>query len=163
MNNELKIICKDKELMPIKKHTNDAGFDLISPYSVTLSNNNSVTKLDMQISIAIPKGNMGLIVPRSGLGTRGLKIANTVGVIDSDYRGNIILNLINTDRIRIKIERGDRIAQLIIVPITLCDLKLVDNLDKTVRGSGGFGSTGIKKSEIKGETVGKTVRKATRK
>ena len=93
----------------------------------------------------IPEGYMGLIFARSGLASkRGLAPANKVGVIDSDYRGECMVALHNhTDEERV-VEGGERIAQLVIVPYLACDFTVVDSLDETVRGEGGFGSTGKK-------------------
>ena len=97
------------------------------------------------IALEVPKGCAGLIYARSSLGTkRGLAPANKVGVIDSDYRGECMVALHNhTDEERV-VEGGERIAQLVIVPYLACDFTVVDTLDETVRGEGGFGSTGKK-------------------
>ncbi len=97
------------------------------------------------ISLEIPVGYAGLIYARSGLASkRGLAPANKVGVIDSDYRGEIIVALYNQSLIPQKIEPGERIAQLIITPYIQGLFKVVDELSDTTRGEGGFGSTGTK-------------------
>ena len=97
------------------------------------------------IAVAIPQGYMGLIFARSGLATKqGLAPANKVGVIDADYRGELIVFLHNhSDRPR-TIEDGERIAQMVITPCFTAQFQVVDELDETRRGEGGFGSTGRK-------------------
>lgn len=95
------------------------------------------------ISIAIPAGFEGQVRPRSGLAIRhGLGLLNSPGTIDSDYRGEIQVILINHGREPVTIERGERIAQLVIAPVADCELSPVDELDSTERGEGGFGSSG---------------------
>lgn len=96
------------------------------------------------LSMEIPQGYVGLIVPRSGLGTRGLILANTVGVIDSDYRGEIMLPLHNYNRTGqpIWVEEGTRAAQMMIVKVEQPEFVRVTSLSDTERGSGGFGHTG---------------------
>ena len=97
------------------------------------------------IAIAIPEGLVGLNFARSGLASkRGLAPANKVGVIDSDYRGEIMVALHNHGNDPQVIEHGDRVAQMVFVPYYMADFVLVDELDDTVRGAGGFGSTGTK-------------------
>lgn len=97
------------------------------------------------LSIAVPNGYAGLIFARSGLSTkRGLAPANKVGVIDADYRGPVMVALHNHGDIPQTVEPGDRIAQLVIVPVLAPEMELVEELDATERGTGGFGSTGRK-------------------
>lgn len=97
------------------------------------------------LSIAVPNGYAGLIFARSGLSTkRGLAPANKVGVIDADYRGPVMVALHNHGDIPQTVEPGDRIAQLVVVPILAPEMELVEELDATERGTGGFGSTGRK-------------------
>lgn len=101
-------------------------------------------KINTGIAIEMPKGYFGAIFARSGMATkRGLRPANCVGVIDSDYRGEIIVALHNDTNKRETIHNGDRIAQLVIIPYLPVALEEVDELSDTVRGEGGFGSTGI--------------------
>ena len=94
------------------------------------------------IAVSIPKGYVGLITPRSGLGTKGLVLGNLTGVIDSDYRGEIILQLWNRGDTTITINNLDRVAQMLIVPVAQPIIEMVDELDSTERGDKGFGSTG---------------------
>lgn len=96
------------------------------------------------IKIALPEGYEAQVRPRSGLALKhGISMVNTPGTIDSDYRGEIKVILINLGQDVVRFERGDRVAQLVIAPVTKADWNLVDNLDQTERGSGGFGSTGV--------------------
>ena len=99
------------------------------------------------IAIALPSaGYVALVFARSGLGIKhGIAPAYCVGVIDSDYRGEIKCALINLGDKDFTIEKGDRIAQLVFMPVAIASLKEVDTLDETERGAGGFGSTGVKK------------------
>ena len=104
----------------------------------------STVKISTGIKLAIPDGYCGLIMPRSGLASKkGLRPANTPGLIDSDYRGEIIVALHNDSPEVQRVVRGDRIAQLVIIPYMKIHFNPVDSLDETDRGEGGFGSTGI--------------------
>ena len=97
------------------------------------------------IAMAIPTGLVGLIYARSGLACKkGLAPANKVGVIDSDYRGEIMVALHNHSKEAIVVESGERVAQMVIAPYVFADYEEVASLDETVRGEGGFGSTGAK-------------------
>ena len=95
------------------------------------------------IAMEIPEGYCGLVFARSGLATkRGLAPANKVGVVDADYRGEIMISLHNHSDIPQIIEPGERVAQLVITPFLTADFRETDSLSDTVRGAGGFGSTG---------------------
>jgi dUTP pyrophosphatase len=95
------------------------------------------------LEMAIPEGYEGQVRPRSGLAFKhGLTVANAPGTIDCDYRGEVKVLLINLGRDPVTIARGERIAQLVIAPVTAADLVAVDSLDSTRRGAGGLGSTG---------------------
>lgn len=97
------------------------------------------------IAIAIPEGFVGLNFARSGMASkRGLAPANKVGVIDSDYRGEVMVALHNHGKVPQTVEHGDRVAQMVFVPYYTAEFLQVDELDSTVRGEGGFGSTGTK-------------------
>jgi dUTP pyrophosphatase len=105
-------------------------------------------KIHLGFATAIPEGFVGLLLPRSGIGCKGIGLRNTVGVIDSDYRGEWIANITideqdtnSKDQI-LKYSRGDRLLQCLIVPIKQVQLEIVDELQATQRGAGGFGSTG---------------------
>ena len=126
---------------PTKAHKSDAGWDLYSTESkIILSQGRSTIKTG--ILLAIPDGHVGLIWPRSGLAVKkGINIL--AGVIDSGYRGEIQVALLNTDtKDPVTIEIGDRIAQILIQPISLFDMVVVESLTDTDRGDGGFGSSG---------------------
>lgn len=121
-----------------------AGADLYAciPEPVMIAPGQTV-KIPTGIAIAIPQGYMGLVFARSSLGTkRGLAPANKVGVIDSDYRGEIFVFLLNHSGIPQEVAAGERIAQLAIVPVRRETFEEVDTLEETQRGQGGFGSTG---------------------
>ena len=96
--------------------------------------------VDTGVAVKIPEGYGGFVFNRSSQGKKGITIPHSVGVIDSDYRGNIKVILKNTGDDPYKIQRGDRVAQLVIMPVLLVDF--VDAWNDTVRGKGGFGSTG---------------------
>jgi dUTP pyrophosphatase len=97
------------------------------------------------ISLAIPEGLVGLVFGRSGMASkRNLAPANKVGVIDSDYRGELMVCLHNHGTVSQTVECGERIAQISFVPYYMAEFELCDELDETVRGEGGFGSTGQK-------------------
>lgn len=103
----------------------------------------ATVKIGTGIALEIPEGYFGAVFARSGMATnRGLRPANCVGVIDSDYRGEIIVALHNDSEKCETIHDGDRVAQLVIMPYLDVQLSVVDNLNNTERGSGGFGSTG---------------------
>ena len=121
-----------------------AGADLYSIEAVTVEPHKTVL-VHTGLALEIPEGYAGLIFARSGLACkRGLAPANKVGVIDADYRGEIMVALHNhTDRTQ-TVEGGERVAQLAIVPFLKAEFELCDELSDTVRGAGGFGSTGTK-------------------
>lgn len=99
--------------------------------------------IDTGIAVAIPHGYVGLVFPRSGWATKkGLTLANCVGVIDEDYRGTIGVALHNQSNTQQVVRHNDRVAQMAIIPFIKCEFDIVDELDDTERGEGGFGSTG---------------------
>ncbi len=102
---------------------------------------NEYRLVDTAVKIAIPEGFVGLVIERSSLHTLGLSLANSVGVIDSDYRGTIRLSVLNKNQHIIAIEPSTRLAQLLIVPVPRVTLNERLSLDDTCRGEGGFGST----------------------
>ena len=123
-----------------------AGADLYACLDGALTINPHETILvHTGVAMEIPTGFAGLIYARSGIASkRGLAPANKVGVVDSDYRGEIMVALHNHSAIPQTIENGERIAQLVIAPYVVADFVLSDELDDTERGAGGFGSTGKK-------------------
>jgi len=128
---------------PRYQHEGDAGFDLSSRLDFVLGPGERAT-IPTGIALAIPKGFAGFVLPRSGLASRhGIALVNSPGLIDSGYRGEIAVVIINTDKIEpFHIKRGDRIAQLVLQRIDEATVLQVDELDETSRGAGGFGSTG---------------------
>ena len=121
-----------------------AGADLYSAMQEDVIIAPETTKvIKTGIAIEIPEGLVGLIYARSGMACKkGLAPANKVGVIDSDYRGEIIVALYNHSDSSVTVASGDRIAQLVLTPYIKADFEEADELDDTVRGDGGFGSTG---------------------
>lgn len=96
------------------------------------------------LEMAIPPGYEGQVRPRSGLALKhGLTVANAPGTVDADYRGEVKVLLVNLGEEPVTVRRGDRIAQLVVAPIAVAELVAVEELDKTGRGTGGFGSTGV--------------------
>lgn len=130
---------KSGEFLPRRAHDSDAGADLMSAESVEIYPGDQ-KMVDTGVAVKIPKGYGGFVFNRSSQGKRGISIPHSVGVIDSDYRGNIKVILRNNSEDIYKIEVGDRIAQLVIMPVLL--VKFVDIWNDTERGTGGFGSTG---------------------
>ena len=144
------IILKLKKLddsvpTPAYAKPGDAGLDLYAAQDASIDPGCREI-ICTGIAIAIPEGYAGFVQPRSGLAAReGLTIVNTPGLIDSGYRGEIKVIALNTDlENTIQIERGERIAQLVIQEVPVVTIDVVDELDATERGEGGFGSTGKK-------------------
>lgn len=130
-------------VLPEYAYAGDAGLDLRSNEELTLKPLER-RLISTGLAIAIPEGYAGFVQPRSGLAFReGLSMANTPGLIDSHYRGELKVCAINLDaNTPIKIERGERIAQLVIQKVPVVKLVEVSELDETDRGQGGFGSSG---------------------
>lgn len=128
--------------VPVAARAGDAGFDLRSMVNVNLSL--GLRRLiPTGLAIAIPDGFAGFVLPRSGLSiTEGLGVVNSPGLVDSGYRGEIKVALINLGFEEIRIEAGDRIAQLVVLPVPSVEFQVVDALPESERGEGGFGSTG---------------------
>jgi dUTP pyrophosphatase len=129
--------------LPAQAHEGDAGLDLCSTIDVEVLPGERAM-VPTGLSVAIPDGHAGLVLPRSGLASRqGLTLANAPGLIDSGYRGEVTCALVNLDRDQaVKIRRGDRIAQLVVVALPQILPSWVDDLPPSSRGEGGFGSTG---------------------
>lgn len=149
--------CINKEVLKIKKLNElaklptygteySAGCDLYAAISEEVTLNPGEMKLiPTGLSMEIPTGLVGLIFARSSISIkRGLAPANKVGVIDSDYRGEIKVAIYNQSNEIQTIEESERIAQFILVPYVQAEFEIVDTLSETVRGNGGFGSTGTK-------------------
>lgn len=141
---EVKVKRLDKELpLPQQAHSGDAGYDLRSRIDITLKPFQRAL-IPTGIIIGLPPGWAGFVQPRSGLALKhGLSLVNTPGLIDSSYRGEIGVIMINLDpHNEFTIKRGDKIAQLVIKEVAEVSWEEVEEIDPTSRGPGGFGSTG---------------------
>jgi dUTP pyrophosphatase len=131
--------------IPEYAHPGDAGADLTAAESVVLAPGARAT-VATGVSIALPDGYVALVVPRSGLAAKhGITIVNSPGTVDAGYRGEIRVTMLNTDAEHpFAIEAGDRIAQLIVMPVSRARFVAVQKLPGSHRGDGGFGSTGLR-------------------
>ena len=129
--------------VPAYAHPGDAGADLLAARDVEIGPGERAL-VPTGVAIALPDGYVGLVHPRSGLAARlGVTVLNAPGTVDSGYRGEILVNLINHDRANVaKISRGDRIAQLVVQRVERARFAVVDELAESSRGAGGHGSTG---------------------
>jgi len=124
-------------------HVGDAGADLSASHAHTIAPGETVL-VGTGLSMAIPHGYAGFVLPRSGLAIeRGVTVANAPGLIDSGYRGELRVGLINHSDSAFVINAGDRIAQLVVMAVETPVFVEVEQLDETERGAGGFGSTGV--------------------
>ncbi|MGM0365374.1 MAG: dUTP diphosphatase [Actinomycetota bacterium] len=140
---QVKIKLLDNSIKaPGYAHSGDAGLDLYSRIDCVLKPLER-KKIPTGIKVAIPEGYAGFVQPKSGLAIKnGIGLVNTPGLIDSGYRGEVCAILINLDPVEdFHISKGDKICQLVIQKVEEVKLKIVDNLDNTGRGEGGFGST----------------------
>ncbi|WP_370639282.1 dUTP diphosphatase [Corynebacterium sp. CNCTC7651] len=130
-------------VLPMRAHAGDAGADLYAAEDVTLAPGERAL-IGTGIAIALPMGTVGLIHPRSGLAAKhGITIVNAPGTVDAEYRGELKVCLLNTDRAKaFEVTRGMRIAQLVVQRVELVGFEEVEELDETARGTGGYGSTG---------------------
>jgi dUTP pyrophosphatase len=130
-------------VLPARAHPGDAGLDLRSAVDVEVGPGERAL-VPTGVAVAIPDGHAGLVLPRSGLASKhGLTMANAPGLIDAGYRGEVICAVVNIDRdTRVRISKGDRIAQLVVVAVPELAAEWVEELPPTTRGEGGFGSTG---------------------
>ncbi len=128
---------------PNYAHPGDAGADLCASESLTLQSGQRAT-VGTGVSIALPDGYVAFVVPRSGLAFKhGITIVNSPGTVDAGYRGEIKVSLLNTDATEpFQISEGDRIAQMIVMPVSQAKFVRVERLPGSDRGEGGFGSTG---------------------
>jgi dUTP pyrophosphatase len=133
---------------PHYAHPGDAGADLVSAETVVLEPGSRVT-VGTGVAIALPDGYVAFVVPRSGLAAKhGITIVNSPGTVDAGYRGEIRVTLLNTDQSEpYTVTVGDRIAQLVVLPVSRARFVAVERLPGSDRGEGGFGSTGYAASE----------------
>ncbi len=129
-------------IVPARAYAGDAGLDLSACERVELDPGERAL-VPTGLAVAIPEGHAGFVQPRSGLAARhGISIVNTPGLVDSGYRGELLVNLVNTDpREAFVVEPGMRIAQLVVVPVPELELVEVDDLPGSERGERGFGSS----------------------
>jgi dUTP pyrophosphatase len=129
--------------LPERSHSGDAGLDLRSAIDVEIGPGERAM-IRTGLAVAIPNGHAGFVLPRSGLASRhGLTMANAPGLIDAGYRGEVICAVVNLDRDEpVKVARGDRIAQLVVVPVAELEPVWAEELPESPRGDRGFGSTG---------------------
>lgn len=142
---DVPLVRLDPDLpVPAYARPGDAGVDLLARERVVLQPRNGRAQVPTGVAVAIPEGYAGFIQPRSGLALKhGVTCLNTPGLIDSGYRGELIVLLVNTDSgSHYTVERGDRIAQLVIQKVEHALFREVAALDETHRGEGGWGHTG---------------------
>lgn len=136
---KMKVVLDPGAYMPTRAHEDDAGLDLYSTESLYVMGKRSAT-IDTGVHVEIPKGYVGMVKSKSGLNVK-CNITSE-GVIDAGYTGSICVKLYNHGEIPVRIEKGQKISQLVILPIVASQLVQVDSLACTERGCGGFGSTG---------------------
>ncbi len=131
-------------VLPSLAHEGDAGCDLVAVASVTLAAGGGRAMVPTGFAMALPAGTAGFVLPRSGLASRhGITCANAPGLIDAGYRGEVKVALVNLDPTNdYVVQVGDRIAQLVVLPVPTVTFLEVDELDASERGEGGFGSSG---------------------
>lgn len=136
---------RDDAVLPSQAYAGDAGLDLSACDRITLAPGERAL-VGTGIAVAIPDGHAGLVIPRSGLAARhGISEVNTPGLVDSGYRGELKVIVLNTDRSEpFTVEPGMRIAQLVVVPVPGVRLVEVDELPVSDRGTDGFGSSGLR-------------------
>ena len=135
----MKIMLEEYAFMPLRGHETDAGLDLRAPYDVWLDGR-SYTIIDTGVHVELPEGTAGMLKSKSGLNVKhGI---TSDGVVDCGYNGSIVVKLYNHSDFAYKICAGDKITQLVIVPVVIPDIEVVDSLEETERGANGFGSTG---------------------
>ncbi len=142
---DLPVVHLDPGLpLPAYARTGDAGADLVARDDAVLSAGGGRAKVATGISVAIPDGHAGLVLPRSGLALRhGVTVLNAPGLVDAGYRGELDVVLLNTDPTDdYVVRRGDRIAQLVIVAVEAVAMTVVADLPGSERGTGGFGHSG---------------------
>lgn len=141
---KLKVMLDPGAKMPERAHETDAGLDLFSPVETVLPVQSAWTdgsvRIDTGVHVEIPAGYVGFLKSKSGLNVKnGIQ---SEGVIDAGYTGSIMVKLYNHGKVPVQIKKGQKISQLVLLPIITPDLELVDSLEDTERGTGGFGSTG---------------------
>ena len=142
---QVPVVRLDPELpLPAYARPGDAGADLVAREGVVLEAGGGRAMVPAGVAVAIPEGYAGLVLPRSGLAARhGVTVVNAPGLVDAGYRGELNVLLLNTDPDSdYVVNRGDRIAQLVIVAVERVEFAVVDELPASERGKGGFGHSG---------------------
>lgn len=142
---DVPILRLDPDLpLPAYARPGDAGIDLMARVATVIATGGGRALVPTGVAVSLPEGCAGFVLPRSGLALKhGVTCLNTPGLIDSGYRGELKVVLVNTDPIHpFKLERGERIAQLVVMAVQQVRLVEVDSLDPSTRGDQGFGSTG---------------------
>jgi dUTP pyrophosphatase len=131
-------------VLPVYAHDGDAGCDLVAVASCVIVAGGGRAMVPTGLSVAIPAGHGGFVLPRSGLAAKyGVTCINAPGLIDAGYRGEVIVALVNLDPTRdYEVKKGDRIAQLVVLAVPFATFASVDELPEATRGEGGFGSSG---------------------
>jgi len=141
---ELPLTVAEGAQVPTYAHDTDAAADLYAMEDVTLQGNTTGNKIRTGVCIQLPEGWLALIIPRSSIGAKTpLRLSNSVGLIDSGYRGELGVLYDNISEVPHEIKAGDRIAQLLVMPSYRFQAKVVESLEDSDRGEGGFGSTGV--------------------
>ncbi|HVA71238.1 MAG TPA: dUTP diphosphatase [Acidimicrobiales bacterium] len=137
-------VLRPDAVMPRYANEGDAGCDLVAVEPCTLKAGGGRALIATGLAIAIPVGHGGFVLPRSGLATKhGVTLANAPGLIDSGYRGELKVALVNLDADHdYHVKPGDRIAQLVVLPLDTSHFQVVEELPSAARGAGGFGSSG---------------------
>lgn len=135
----IKVMLDDGAYAPERAHKADAGLDLRSPITIKAKKGEAAV-IDTGVHIRVPDGYVGMLKSKSGLNVKYSLLSE--GVIDAGYTGSIVVKLYNHGEHDMMIERGDKISQLVILPIITPEIELVSELEKTERGNNGFGSTG---------------------
>jgi dUTP pyrophosphatase len=130
--------------LPVYAHDGDAGCDLVAVESRVLAAGGGRAMVPTGIAVAIPEGHGGFVLPRSGLAAKhGVTCINAPGLIDAGYRGEVMVALVNLDPTHeYEVKKGDRIAQLVVMPVASATFVTVEELPSATRGEGGFGSSG---------------------
>jgi len=142
---DLPVVRLDPDLpLPAYARAGDAGADLLARHDIVLAAGGGRAMVATGVAVAIPDGYAGLVLPRSGLAVRhGVTVLNAPGLVDSGYRGELKVLLLNTDPAAdYTVRRGDRVAQLVIVAVEQVALTVVEDLPASERGGGGFGHSG---------------------
>lgn len=140
---KMNVRLSDGAELPRYAHEGDAGLDLRITHDVTLKPGERAT-VGTGLAVEVPQGCVGLVFLRSGLASKhGITLSNSVGVIDSGYRGEISATLLNQSDETTTLDAGTRVCQLIVMPFVPCELVPCEELTETERGAAGFGSTGI--------------------